>query len=201
MKKNPFKDCKTINEVIAVIRTKCEELRGKKFRVFMVGTPWIDGDQLVFRIETEYTRVRQKGNSYDHTLGWFEVIHGERYYYYPSNSKLGRYRGEPFEDILLGGGGGGSGGKPNTNWHTARIKLKHIPHIKKLHEQNLKREEGAKKARDREYPYTQGDRDIQRAMTELNTRVADWRDTNHFNYVTKYPQFDLKTGKPQKAER
>lgn len=192
---NPFKDCKNVKEVLRVIREKCEDLRGAPFRYFGHSNPHVHSGTLHFDLEADYTAVRRKGDSYDTTVGWYDLLLGERYDHWPGNTKLGRYRGEPFED-WISGGGGGSGSRNWTNHTYVRIKLTHVPHIKKLYEQNERRTQGLKKIRNTPYRYTEKDREVMAAAAALQKKVDDYFETAQRNYVTKYPQVSLMTGKP-----
>lgn len=194
--KNPFRNCKTFDEVTDIIRKKCEELRGGRFGWWHVKNVWVRDGRLCSSISAPYSHFKLSGYTYGLQMGWWELIHGDRCRDFPRNSKMGRWQGGPFEDYLRGGGSGGSDGKGY--YHTFEIELKHVPHIKRLHEQNERRKIGATTARNKEFKYSEADRKAMAYVAELNKKVDAFREKNYSDYREKYPLHSLHTGKARR---
>ncbi len=191
MKKNPFEKCKTIKEVVDKIRVKCEQLRGRKFRVWSLGSWWTNEDSLLLRIQASYTREKW------HDIRWVDLADGSASRYFPSRSRIGRWEGFP----LVSSGGSGNG---ETYEGTIRIKLELVPCIVAILDQNAVRQKEKERlchlSHDA-YPLTDFDREVIRQWQEFNGRFHKWRMKLVREHDASLPIVDAMTGKPVKHGR
>lgn len=133
MKKNIFKNCKTVEEFFATMRADLERLRGAKFKQWHEGSYWIDArsEELVFRISASLT----KGPRYS-TLTWYDLAVGtSRCLENPILAIRYRYeKDQGYENMYSTSGGGGG----DSYECSCRIPLKDLPLIKKLYEKRKK---------------------------------------------------------------
>lgn len=191
MKKNPFEKCKTVGEVVDKIRVKCEQLRGRKFGVWNLGSWWSIDGHLVLRIQASYTREKW------HEIRWIDLADGAASRYFPSRSKIGRWEGFP----ITSSGGSGDG---RTFTGTVRVRHELVPCIVEILEQNAVRQ----KEKDRlcnlshdAYPLTDFDREVIRQWEEFNGRFHKWRMKLVREHDASLPIIDPMTGKPVKHGR
>lgn len=190
---SPFKDCKTFEEVVSIIRQKGEELRGRRFGIFSVSKPYVYCNKLHFNIVASYTDVRRVGVGPDRVCLWTMLTAWGVYNDFPKNTKLGKHDGSAFNTTLKSCGGH-SEGKGYLNF--IEIDLKHIPHLRKIVRQNEMRSAVAETYTHRSYPYTDADRAAMQAVSDLEVRAAAWREDERKKYLEKYPIINIVTGKP-----
>jgi len=191
---NAFKECANFEDVVSVIRNKCVSIRGgKNFSYFEASKPRVSYGVLYFHISASYTKTSQG------SLTWYQLLLGE--------SRLdlkvdNTYRGDGFRGIIRSSGGSHArNGRILGYTVNVSISLKCLPKIKKLVRQNTQRKNQAHAimCSISKYPYTKGDKQTLQEMKALEERVEAWKNKKHENYIKKFPQIDLVTGKPSEA--
>ncbi len=192
---NPFREARSVNEFFKMLRVELTRLRGgTKFRQWKWGDVFVrrrdaDGDALGFWLDADRTLVQEKGNNRKLDFSWYDLAENNMYWVWLPKP-LRNWSG--FN--LFSSGGGGSGMTSFSLRYYADINLRHLPRIKKMLRVNdlIKERRGQVLIKSEEHQM------LWNQYREAQARVNEHETMLYAAFDTKYPKFDIITGKAKR---
>lgn len=133
-KKNPFKEARSINEFMLLLREEIERLYRRKLRHFTPSRIWIYEPAMVMHFDLDADHYRCPEMPRWESISWLGILEGGQTHNLPKSHRLYRWNGRD----MITSSSGGSGKYKSTNNYSVSIKLKYLPNIARMVTHNQK---------------------------------------------------------------